>query len=44
MTPRSLILRGGSKKFEYLSENETKNETILTHWSVAQAVSNDEKN
>ena len=26
------------------SQNETKNETILTHWSVAQAASNDEKN
>ena len=24
-------------------ENETQNETILTHWSVAQAGSNDEK-
>ena len=30
--------------FEYLSEKETKNQTILTHWSVAQAGSNDEKN
>ena len=30
-------------KFEYLDENETKNETVLTHWSVAQAGSNDEK-
>ena len=27
-----------------LGENETKNETILTHWSVAQVSSNDEKN
>ena len=27
--------------FEYLGENETKNETILTHWSVAG--SNDAK-
>ena len=42
--PRSMILRGTSKKFEYLGENETKNETILTHWSVAQAGSNYEKN
>ena len=33
-----------SGKYEYLGENETKNETILTHWSVAQACSNDEKN
>ena len=30
--------------FEYLGENETKNETILTHWSVGQAGSNDEIN
>ena len=37
MTPRSMILRGDSKKFEYLGENETKNETILTYWLVAQA-------
>ena len=44
LTLRSMILRGTSKKYEYLSENETKNETILTHWSVAQAGSNDEKN
>ena len=29
--------------FEYLSENQTKNETILIHWSVAQAGLNDEK-
>ena len=29
--------------FEYLRENETKFENILTHWSVAQAGSNDEK-
>ena len=27
----------------YLGENEAKNEIILTHWSVAQAGSNDEK-
>ena len=31
-------------KFEYLSENETKIENILTHWSVAQAGSNDGNN
>ena len=44
MTPRSIILRGALEKFEYLGENETKNETILTHWSVAQAGLNDENN
>ena len=44
LTLRSMILRGTSKKYEYLGENETKNETILTHWSVGQAGSNDEKN
>ena len=27
-------LCGTSKKFEYLGESETKNKTILTHWSV----------
>ena len=32
------------KKYEFLGENETKNETILTHWSVGQAGSNDEQN
>ena len=30
-------------KFEYLGQNETKYENMLTHWSVAQAGSNDEK-
>ena len=30
--------------FEYLSENETKIEYIVTCWSVAQAGMNDEKN
>ena len=39
-----IILRGTSEKLEYLSENETKHENILTHWSLAQAGSNDEKN
>ena len=39
-----MILRGTSKKYKYLGENEIKNETILTHWSVGQAGSNDEKN
>ena len=29
--------------FEYLGENETKFKNILTHWSVAQANSNEEK-
>ena len=29
---------------EYLGENETKFENILTHWSVVQPDSNDEKN
>ena len=46
MTPPSMIQRGVSffiLNFEYLGENETKNENILTHWSVAQASSNDEK-
>ena len=38
-----MILRGTSEKLEYLGENETKNENILTHWSVAQTSSNDEK-
>ena len=33
MTPRSLILCGALEKSEYL--DDTKNETILTHWSVA---------
>ena len=31
-------------KYEYLGENETKNENILTRWSVTQAGSNYEKN
>ena len=38
-----MLLRGTSEKYEYLGENETKNQTVLTHWSVAQAGSNDEK-
>ena len=41
LTLRSMIMHGTSKQFEYFGENETKNETILTHWSVAQAGSND---
>ena len=44
MTQRSIIMQGASEKFEYLGESETKNENILTHWSVAQAGSKDEKN
>ena len=32
------------RKFEELSENLTKIENIFTHWSVAQAGSNYEKN
>ena len=44
MSHDSMILCGDSKKFEYLGENETKNETILIHWSGAQASLNDEKN
>ena len=43
LTPRSMILRGTLKKYEYLGENETKNENILTHWSVAQTGWNEEK-
>ena len=31
-------------KCEYRGENETKNENILYHWSVAPTESNDEKN
>ena len=38
-----MMLRGDLETFEYLSENETRNENILTHWSVAQAGSSDEK-
>ena len=44
LTPCSIILGGTPEKYEYLGESETKNQTILTHWSVAQAGSNDEKN
>ena len=43
LTPRSIILRGTPEKYKYLSKNDTKNKTILTHWSVAQASLNDEK-
>ena len=44
LTLLTMLLRGTSEKYEYLGENETKNQTILTHWSVAQAGSNDENN
>ena len=37
-----MILRGDSEKYKYLSENETKFEAILTHWSVAQAGLNEQ--
>ena len=43
LTLRSMILRGTSEKLEYLGKNKTKNENVLTHWSVAQAGSNYEK-
>ena len=47
LTPRSMIpvLRGVNlEKLEYLGENKTQNENILTHYSVAKADSNYEKN
>ena len=44
LTLHRMILRGTSEKLEYLGENDTKKENIITHWSVAQAGSNDEKN
>ena len=34
--------RGDSEKYEYLGENETKIENVLTCWSVAQIGSNDD--
>ena len=42
LTPRRIILYCEEsaffiRNFEYLDENETKFENILTHWSVAQA-------
>ena len=46
VTPRSIIQRVSVffiLNFEYLGENETKFENILTLWSVAQAGSNAEK-
>ena len=36
-------MRRDLEKYEYFGENETKNATVLTHMSVAQAGSNDEK-
>ena len=44
LTQRSMILRGTSEKLIYFGENDTKNENILTNWSVAQTSLNDEKN
>ena len=44
LTRRGMMPRGDSEKYEYLGENETKIENVLTCWSVAQAGSNDEKN
>ena len=41
---RLVKLRAVSYCAEYLGENETEFENILTHWSGAQAGSNDEKN
>ena len=43
LTPCSMILCGALEKYEYLGENETKNDNMLTLWSVAQTTSNDEK-
>ena len=40
-----MILQGVSFfNTKIFRENKTKNENILTHWSVAQAGSKDEKN
>ena len=45
LTPRSMILWGVNfGKLEHLGEISTKIKTILTHYSVAQAGSNYEKN
>ena len=45
VTPRSTILRGVNlEELEYLGENNTKNENILTHYSVAKEYSNYIKN
>ena len=45
LTLRSMILRGVNlKKLEHLSEISTKTKTSLTHYSVAKASSNYEKN
>ena len=43
-TPRSMILGRTLEQYEYLGKDKTKNETILTHQSVAQTGSNDEQN
>ena len=47
LTQRSMIVRRSQffiLNFEYLGENKTKFENILTRWSVAHTSSNDEKN
>ena len=45
LTQRSIILRRTAQKNTNISaKNETKTKTVLTHQSVAQAGSNDEKN
>ena len=45
VTPCSMILRGVNfEKLEHLGEISTKIKTILTHYSLAQAGSNYEKN
>ena len=31
LTPRSMLLRRDSEKYEYLGKNENKNENILNH-------------
>ena len=36
LTQPSMLLLRTLEKYKYLSENETKNENILTHRSVAQ--------
>ena len=44
MTPHSIIQSVFlTLKYEYISENETEFKNILTHWSEAEAGSNDEK-
>ena len=38
-----MILSFSTLKYKYLGENKTEFENILTHWSEAEAGSNDEK-